>query len=235
MSTLSLDRDVTNDAPMAPIRLDQIGVETHQDVVNEICSLNWRSLSADELTDVAWAYYFFSKQFCQNVGIARVLFPDDQRLVELDAGERNTDNLSPFPGVVGPGEKADHDEYMRRTLMLSPIEESRRRRLEVIGNNYFDVVYSIDSVTRACSLATYEDGGLENVFKAVVQAQHWNTPLLQSFKHFLVGHIALDSNPETGHGSLCRHIAPTNDVVRLWAAFRDALVAAAPNLKTKKN
>lgn len=235
MDILSLDRNVPHDAPIAPEHPGEIGTMNHQDVVNEICNLNWRALSADELTNVAWAYYFFSKQFCQNVGIARVLFPDDKRLEELDAGERNTDNLSPYPGVVGPGEKADHDEFMRRTLMLSPIDESRRRRLEVLGSTYFDTVYAIDAVTRAKSLATYEDGGLEAVFRSVLQAQHWNTDLLKAFRHFLVGHVALDSNPDTGHGALCRHIVPTKDVVQLWAAFRDILVGAAPSLTAGKN
>lgn len=235
MDLLSLDRNVSHDAPIAPEHAGEIATTNYQEVVDEICNLNWRALSADELTNIAWAYYFFSKQFCQNVGIARVLFPDDKRLEELDAGERNTDNLSPYPGVVDAGEKADHDEFMRRTLMLSPIEESRRRRLEVLGSAYFDTVYAIDAVTRAKSLATYEDGGLEAVFKSVLQAQHWDTALLKAFKHFLVGHVALDSNPETGHGALCRHIVPTQEVVQLWAAFRDILIAAAPSLTARKS
>ena len=46
-------------------------------------------------------------------------------LQELNRGERDTDNLSPSPGVAAPGERMDHDEFMRRTLELTPIEEHR--------------------------------------------------------------------------------------------------------------
>jgi hypothetical protein len=228
MSVVSLDRDVRINAPLVPGHAD--AGNGHQAVVDEICGLDWRHLSSAELTNVAWAYYFFSKQFCQSVDIARVLFPDDAALEALDAGERNTDNLSPYDGVVGPGEKVDHDEFMRRTLMLTPIEPERRRRLEIIGQSYFDTVYACDAYTRATSLATYEDGGLESVFTAVLQAPHWDTDLLKAFRHFLVGHVALDSDPDHGHGALCRHIAPTKEVVTLWRAFRDSLIASAPGL-----
>ena len=92
-------------------------------VIDEICELNWSALSRDELIDVAWAYYFFSVQFCENVGIARRLYPGDKRLEELDRGERDTDNLSPCPGVVDAGERVDHDEFMRRALNLEAINE----------------------------------------------------------------------------------------------------------------
>ena len=100
----------------------------YQDVIKGICSLNWSGLSRDDLIDVAWAYYYFSTQFRENLEIVLTLFPDDERLQELDRGERNTDNLSPWTGVAAPGEKMDHDEFMRRTLKLTPISDGRRRR-----------------------------------------------------------------------------------------------------------
>src|SRR5271165_3998044 len=122
------------------------------EVVEEICSLNWRGLSADELIDVAWTYYYFSIQFRENLAIARELFPDDTQLEELDSGERNTDNLSPYPGVVAAGERLDHDEFMRRALRLTPINALRRRRLEDIGAAYLARVRAVDELTKASSL-----------------------------------------------------------------------------------
>jgi hypothetical protein len=64
------------------------------------------------------------------------MYPDDERLLQLDHGERDTDNLSPWPGVAQPGEKMNHDEFMRRTLELAKIPEIGRIVLSDIGNNY---------------------------------------------------------------------------------------------------
>lgn len=204
---------------------------SYQQIVDGVCALNWEALDKEELTNIAWVYYYFSVQFCETVGIARRLYPDDKALEELDRGERNTDNLSPCPGVVAAGERVDHDEFMRRTLQLAPISDARRRRLTSIGETYLAKVRSVDDVTRTLSLASYEDGGLERVFRAILRAEDWDDPLLQAFRHFLVGHIMLDSDPDHGHGSLCRHLQPTDEILGVWLAFRDSLIAAAPSLE----
>lgn len=204
---------------------------SHKDLVDEICSLDWEALGAAEMTDVAWMYYYFSVQFCETVGIARDLFPNDRMLEELDRGERNTDNLSPCAGVVGVGERVDHDEFMRRTLKLTPIDDARRLRLQNIGQEYLKTVRAMPDLVRVQSLASYEDGGLESVFRAILRARNWDGALLRAFKHFLVGHIELDSDPQHGHGALCRHLQPSEEVVEAWTAFRDGLVAAAPTLR----
>jgi hypothetical protein len=230
MSAAQIQLETAQEFPLAPLHEANTDTAPYAQVIAEICALNWSALSRDELIDVAWAYYFFSVQFCENVGIARRLYPDDKRLEELDRGERNTDNLSPCPGVVAVGERVDHDEFMRRALHLEAIDELRRRRLLIIGNAYLDKVRAADDATRALSLPSYEDGGLENVFRAILQAQRWDGPLLEAFKHFLVGHIALDSDPQEGHGALCRHLAPNARVFDLWAAFKQSLIAAAPIL-----
>ena len=70
--------------------------------VDRICALNWSELTESESIDLAWAYYYFSIQFRENLAIARRLYPDDEKLVELEAGECMTDNLSPWPGVAEP-------------------------------------------------------------------------------------------------------------------------------------
>jgi hypothetical protein len=70
------------------------------------------------------------------------------------------------------------------------------------------------------------------VFRAFLQARHWDGPLLQAFRHFLTEHIRFDSDPGQGHGALCRHLTPNDSVLPLWTAFRDILVEAAPGLTT---
>jgi hypothetical protein len=202
----------------------------YREVVDDICELNWTGLAAEDVTRVAWVYYYFSIQFRECLEIARSLYPDDDRLLELDHGERDTDNLSPWPGVATPGERMNHDEFMRRTLELTPLSPDQQPRLRAIGEAYLAKVRATDAKDRALALASYEDGGLECVFKAILTAPDWDGPLLQAFKHFLVEHIRFDSDPELGHGALCRHLTPDQRVVPLWREFRSMLVAAAPRL-----
>ena len=204
---------------------------TYEQVVEEICNLNWANLNEEDLIRVAWAYYHFSVQFRECLEIAREMYPEDERLLQLDHGERNTDNLSPWPGVAAAGEKMNHDKFMRRTLELAKIPEIVRIVLSDIGNKYLKAVRAIDPHIRALALATYEDGGLERVLRAILTAPHWNGSLQQAFKHFLAEHIRFDSDPDQGHGALCRHLTPDNRVLPLWTEFKHMLVEAAPNLK----
>jgi hypothetical protein len=202
----------------------------YQNVIDEICELNWQQLDRENLINVAWAYYHFSVQFRESLEIACSLHPEDKLLQELDQGERNTDNLSPWPGVANPGERMHHDEFMRRTLLLSPIDESRKRHLKYLGGSYLAKTRGTDLFIRATSLASYEDGGLEKVFGAMLTAPDWDDVLLRAFRHFLIEHIKFDSDPDHGHGAICRHLAPDDKVLPLWSAFKEMLTAAAPRL-----
>jgi len=202
----------------------------YQNVIDEICELNWQQLDRENLINVAWAYYYFSVQLRESLEIACSLHPEDKLLQELDQGERNTDNLSPWPGVANPGERMHHDEFMRRTLLLSPIDESRKRHLKYLGGSYLAKTRGTDLFIRATSLASYEDGGLEKVFGAMLTAPDWDDVLLRAFRHFLIEHIKFDSDPDHGHGAICRHLAPDDKVLPLWSAFKEMLTAAAPRL-----
>jgi hypothetical protein len=207
--------------------LEPLGFER---TINEICGLDWSSMSEEDLIAIAWAYYYFSVQFRECLEIARELYPDDDRLLQLDRGERDTDNLSPWPGVAAAGERMNHDEFMRRTLELETIPQDQRRALVGAGQAYLRKVRAIDRHSRAMALASYEDGGLEKVFRAILGAGNWNGPLLQAFRHFLAEHIRFDSDPEQGHGALCRHLKPDDRILPLWAEFKRMLIEAAPRL-----
>jgi len=213
------------------IRRDQPWRFGYERVVDDISSLNWTELGEEDLISVAWAYYFFSVQFRECLESACTLYPGDERLQELDRGERNTGNLSPWPDVAAPGERMNHDEFMRRTLELTAIPESYRRDLALIGQLYLSRVRGMDPEIKAMALASYEDGGLEKVFRAILTAPKWSDPLLGAFKHFLSEHIRFDSDPGQGHGALCRHITPDDRILPLWTEFKEMLIAAVPRLK----
>jgi hypothetical protein len=212
------------------IKLHKSNAFGFQRVVEDICKLRWTALEQDDLMNVAWVYYYFSVQFRESLEIARSLYPNDERLRNLDQGERDTDNLSPWPGIAATGERMNHDEFMRRTLELTSIPDSERHRLKAIGDSYLIKVRAMARKSRALALATYEDGGLESVFRAMLTARQWSTDLLQAFKHFLSEHIRFDSDPEQGHGALCRHLAPDDRAYPLWVEFKRMLVEAAPRL-----
>jgi len=202
----------------------------YQPVIDEICGFNWNTLKESEITAAAWAYYYFSVQFRENLQLVSALHPDDPSVQALMREECDTDNLSPWPHVAAPNEKMNHDEFMRRTLELSPIEDRVRAIIVQAGERYLRNVRSIDDAIRAMSIASYEDGGLEAVFKAMLKVRHWDSPLLKAFRHFLTKHIGFDSDPEQGHGAMIRHLAPDYRIRRLWVEFRDLLLAAVPGL-----
>ncbi len=203
----------------------------YEHVIDDICGLKWASLSRDELVAVAWAYYYFSVQFRENLELACDLDPADENLAKLHEGECNTDNLSPFPGVAEYGERMDHDEFMRRVLALSNIDPELRGRIEALGASYLAEIRRIDDATRAMSIASYEDGGLEAVFESILQAPDWDSAALQAFRHFLVQHIKFDSDVDGGHGALSRHIVLDDRINPLWQAFFSILVGAVPALR----
>jgi hypothetical protein len=199
-------------------------------VVEEICGLDWSALDRSQLSAVAWAYYFFSVQFRENLECAFRMYPDDAQVRSLVGEECATDNLSPWPGVAGPNEKMDHDDFMKRLLRLSPIDQTVQSVVEAAGQHYLFQVRQVDDEVKAMSIASYEAGGLESVFTAMLRAPHWDTPLLEAFRHFLLKHIQFDSDPDQGHGALVRHLVPDDRVRSLWVGFRDLLITSVPRL-----
>jgi hypothetical protein len=202
-------------------------LDRYQAVIDEIGSLNWSALLRNELMAACCAYYFFSVQFVEAVHIACDLYPTDPKLIELREGECDTDNLSPYPGIAEEGEKMNHDEFMRRVVAMSSLDRDMRAKVESLGHSYLAEVRRMDPLTRAMSLSSYEDGGLETVFRAMLLAPDWDEPSLGAFRHFLVEHIRLDSGE---HGSLCRHLVADDSILLLWNSFRALLVGAAPRL-----
>ena len=204
------------------------------DIIDEIEALGWERLDESQCVEVAWAYYFFSVQFRENLEIARRLYPDDEKLLDLEQGECDTDNLSPWPGVALPGERMHHDEFMRRTLALGTIPDAKHALFSELGEGYLHATRQMDDANRAMSVASYEDGGLERTFTAMLRMPEYPNPVIAAFRHFLSEHIRFDSDPDEGHGALARHLMPDDRIKPLWTLFRDLLVGCAPALSTRE-
>lgn len=177
---------------------------------------------------ICHAYYFFSIQFRENLEIACDLYPDDAKLSRLYEEECDTDNLSPWPGITRTAEKVDHDEFIRRALLLESPQKFPEYIYE-IGNSYLERIRRHPPLTRAKSIASYEDDGLRRVFLSMLQAPRWDGPALGAFRFFLLKHVEFDSR-EGGHGSLSKHLAADDSVTSLWCAFKVLLAAAAPEV-----
>jgi hypothetical protein len=197
-------------------------------VIRDICSLSWHRIDRCELFGIMQVYYYFSIQFRENLEIACKLFPEDQKLHSLLTEECHTDNLSPWPGISTANERLDHDEFIRRALILQP--GYRSQELDELGRTYLAKVRYVDDLSRAKSIASYEDDGLSRVFTAILRSPDWQGSGLKAFKHFLEKHIEFDGNGEEGHGSLSRHLLADDSVLPLWGAFHELMLAAAPRL-----
>jgi predicted transcriptional regulator len=200
--------------------------------IDAICDLDWASLSEADFIDAARAYYFFSVQFRENLQTARTLFPDDAKLQHLEQEECDTDNLSPWPGIAEAGEKMNHDEFMARVLRLAPTDAAYERFYTEAGERYLADARALDATTRALSIASYEDGGLERLFRAMLQAPQTSHPAVRAFRHFLAEHIRFDSDPDQGHGALSRHLAPDDRILPLWQGLHRLFVALVPAFNT---
>jgi len=201
-----------------------------ESVIDSICRMAWAELDNDEIMRVAKAYYYFSIQFRENLEIARARNPHDPKLAQLYEGECDTDNLSPWPDIAAPGERMDHDEFMRRLLCFHTAD--RDPLLNDAGMAYLHKVRGVEDGARAASIASYEDGGLTRVFTAMLRAPHWYGRGQRAFRFFLEQHIRFDSDDGAGHGSLSRHLPVDDRILPLWTAFRDLLVVAVPRLAT---
>jgi hypothetical protein len=197
-----------------------------QAVVDDICNLPWETISEAEVLRVAMAYYYFSVQFRESLEGALRVYPADDKLLDLSRGECATDNLSPYPGVAEAGEKMNHDDFMQRLLALQPMGDVAS--IERAGAVYLAKSRSMDDFTKAKSIASYEDGGLQRVFGAMLRAPSWNGAGQQAFRHFLEKHIEFDSDEDAGHGALSRHVPVDDSILPLWVAFEDILRCAVP-------
>jgi O-acetylhomoserine (thiol)-lyase len=198
-------------------------------IIEEICRLHWERVTTDEIMQIAKAYHYFSIQFRENLEIACQANPEDQLLQELHEAECDTTNLSPWPGVADDGERLDHDEFVRRLLRLQPVPDEAR--LVRLGEDYLTQVRAVGGITRAMSLASYEDGGLSRVFQSMLQADTWDGPGPSAFRFFLEQHVRFDLEGKQAHGGLVRHLRPDGRILPLWVAFKELLVRAVPRLQ----
>jgi hypothetical protein len=213
--------------------MDALIGHEYKSVIVRLIEFDWENLTSDEMIAAASACYYFSVQFRENLETARRLFNADIRLAQLERKECKSSNLSPWPEVAIPGEKMHRDEFMRRALLLHSIPAEITERTRLAGETYLAEVRSYSAMTRALTISSYDDGGLEAVFRAILRYRNWDNSLLLAFRHFLIARVRLESNPDAGHGIWSRHLTPDDRVFPLWAAFQHLLMASVPRFQTE--
>ena len=63
--------------------------------------------------------------------------------------------------------------------------------------------------------ASYVVNGLEKVFRAILNARHWETGLPEAFGHFLTEPVKFDSDPGPGCGALSWYLTSDNRTGRV--------------------
>src|SRR5690242_21076920 len=63
-------------------------------------------------------------------------------------------------------------------------------------------ISAMDPYTRAAGISSYEDGGLERIFGAILNCACWETPLLQGFRHFVVKQDRKSTRLNSSHMSI---------------------------------
>jgi len=147
---------------------DARGGFAFEGVINQICRMPWAKISNHEVLKIAKVYYYFSVQFRENLAIACLLYPRSENLQKLYREECHADNLSPFPGITAVGERINHDEFLKRLLLLQTVQQERM--LEKAGMTYLRQARQIDDSVRSRSIVSYEDGGLSSIFSAMLRA-----------------------------------------------------------------
>ena len=194
--------------------------------------MNWRRLSIGELIDVAWAYYFFSIQFRENLLIARELLPDDAQLEQLGSRRKGYGQfISLSRGCRRRGASGS-----RRVHAESVVADADRRASAAIASRRSARLISAKSAPLTVGQGprasrAMRTGVLRKCSGACCRPRIGRIPCSQGFKHFLEKHIEFDSDVENGHGGLCRHLPPNEGVRELWTAFKESLIQVAPALE----
>lgn len=195
--------------------------EGHKALVEQIKALPWESLDPQELQQLMYLAWIAAQEFAEALRIARRLYPKDENLKRMAAGELKTKNLD-FDGY---NKRGDHSEFLKNFLDkigFQPDENLRRH-----GEEYLEACRALNDKTRAMSVFSREEE-LSGIFARILQAQDWSAPGLEAFRYFMEKHIQLDSE-EGGHHDLTKGF-PVDYHVQPFYRARLKMYEAIPRL-----
>lgn len=182
----------------------------YKKTVEQIKNLRWENLDQNELGQLMHLSYAAAREFAESLRIALELYPEDNELQKMAAGELNTTNLS-FEDYTGPG---DHADYLAHFLKSTEVDLSSAAAEH--AQQYVTDCKELDKNVRALSIFSREHE-LSGIFERILEAEGWDTPELKAFHFYLSRHIAIDSGAG-GHSELTDKFEINDDVNDFYKA-----------------
>lgn len=169
----------------------------YESVVEKIRQLPWEDYNPRKIIFIS---HGTAVEFAGSLRAALKVYPNNENLLAMAAGELNTDNLS-FEDYQKRG---DHWEFLYHFCGKNKIHG------DVVGEKISTAVetyhHSIsilgDDSVRAMTIFSREQE-LPKIFKQILKAHDWEKLELGFFKYYLERHIELDS-VDGGHGDLTK-------------------------------
>jgi hypothetical protein len=189
---------------------------TNLKIVERIQSLPWERLETRHLISLMQISRASAIEFAEALRITLSHYPDNQGLLEMAAGELQTDNLK----FGGYNRRGDHSEFLSFFLQgISPNKE-----IESLTFSYQHSCSILTPGIRIASILSREED-LPSIFARLLLAKGWNEignlnkveqKALMAFRYYLETHIMLDTQEETGHAALLESITPPADAAPFW-------------------
>lgn len=169
----------------------------YKEIVEEIKNLPWWKYHPKS---IIYSSLVSAIEFAESLRCALELYPDDENLREMAAGELKTNNLS-YDDYNSPG---DHWEFLAHFCKKYNItDDTVGDKMVFAKKDYFRSIKNLgDSSVRAMTIFSREQE-LPEIFHEIVKSHDWEKDGLGFFKCYLEGHIAIDS-ADGGHGDLTK-------------------------------
>ena len=168
---------------------------THKELVQEIAALPWETATPD---DIILLSLCTAREFSESLRLAKKVYPNDERLDEMMAGELKTDNMA-FEDYTALG---DHWEFLAHFVDKYHLVPSSPLIEEAMGR-YLTYVRSLSDADRAMTIFSREEE-LTLIFEKIVAAHDWDAFGRTFYKYYLAQHILFDSG-DNGHAWLTKH------------------------------
>lgn len=177
-------------------------------VVQELRAFPWGRLGPYDIVRLSFGN---AEEFASSLAVTVALYRSDSDVLEMAAGELDTDNLQ----YEDYDRKGNHSAFLEHFLAKYRID--RNPIVAQALRRYNEFMSSLTSEQIAMTIFSRESE-LSKIFERILEAHDWKMLGLDWFAYYLRRHIELDS-AEGGHADLTKKY-PLDDQVLLkyWTA-----------------
>ncbi len=197
----------------------------YKETVKLLLNIQWKKIKTSaQLTQLMFLSLVTAVEFQESLRIALDLYPENENLKKMAAGELKTNNLV-FSDYRYTG---DHWEFLRHFLQKAGVVGMTWKDYRLLAFSdevyisavrYTDSIHGLSPADRAMSIFSREEE-LSKIFsnmleKIPVFKEEHLPHHLQAFKYYLERHVALDSD-EGGHQDLVKEFEINDSVNRFY-------------------